>query len=84
VAEELGVPLEDVAISRADTDITTYCKGAFGSRLTYLAGNAARNAAANVKLQILDTAAELLEASPDGRPRDPKRPRPGQGRSRGP
>ena len=63
VAEELGVPFEDVAISRADTDLTTYCLGAFGSRLTYIAGNAVKNAAAAVKEQILETASELLEAS---------------------
>jgi len=63
VAEELGVPFEHVAISRADTDLTTYCLGAFGSRLTYIAGNAVKNAAAAVKEQILETASELLEAS---------------------
>jgi len=64
-AEELGVPLADVAVSRADTDLSTYCLGAFGSRLTYIAGNAVKNAATNVKLQILGTAADLLEASPE-------------------
>ena len=35
-AEELGVPVEDVEISRADTDLTTFCLGAFASRLTYV------------------------------------------------
>ena len=64
-AEELGVPYEDVGVSRADTDLTTYCLGAFGSRLTYIAGNAVKDAAANVKVQILETAGELLEASPE-------------------
>lgn len=61
-AEELGVPLEDVEISRADTDLTTFCLGAFASRLTYVSGNAVRDAAAKVKQQLLDTAAEMLEA----------------------
>src|SRR5262249_52272442 len=65
VAEELGVPYDDVAVSRADTDLSTYCKGAYGSRLTYIAGNAAKDAAANAKLQILETAGEMLETSPD-------------------
>ena len=64
VAEELGVPIEDVEIARADTDQSTFCLGAFGSRLTYIAGNAVRNAASEVKKQILDMAAELLEANP--------------------
>lgn len=63
VAEELGVRYEDVSISRADTDLTTYCKGAYASRLTYIAGNAAKAAATAAKLQILETASEMLEAS---------------------
>jgi CO/xanthine dehydrogenase Mo-binding subunit len=62
-AEELGVPLEDVEISRADTDLTTFCLGAFGSRLTYVSGNAVKDAATKVKHQLLETAAEMLEAS---------------------
>lgn len=65
VAEELGVPLGDVTISRADTDLTTYGLGAFGSRLTYVAGNAVRDAAAKAKLQIFEEAADLLDANVD-------------------
>jgi len=64
-AEELGLPLEDVEISQADTDLTTFCLGAFGSRVTYIGGNAVRDAARKVKQQLFETAAELLEASPD-------------------
>ena len=63
-AEELGVRVEDVEISRADTDLTTFCLGAFASRLTYVSGNAVKNAAANVKQQLFDQAAEMLEANP--------------------
>ena len=63
-AEELGVPIEDVEISRADTDLTTFCLGAFASRLTYVSGNAVKNAATNVKQQLFDQAAEMLEANP--------------------
>jgi CO/xanthine dehydrogenase Mo-binding subunit len=62
-AEELGVPVEDVEISRADTDLTTFCLGAFASRLTYVSGNAVKNAAANVKQQLFAQAAEMLEAN---------------------
>jgi 4-hydroxybenzoyl-CoA reductase alpha subunit len=64
-AEELGVRVEDVEVSRADTDLTTFCLGAFASRLTYVSGNAVKNAAANVKQQLFDQAAEMLEASPE-------------------
>ncbi|MFQ5852038.1 MAG: xanthine dehydrogenase family protein molybdopterin-binding subunit [Candidatus Binatia bacterium] len=63
VAEELGVPLEDVEISPADTDLTTFCLGAFGSRVTYVGGNAVKDAATKVKQQLFETAAEMLEAS---------------------
>ncbi len=62
-AEELGVPVEDVEISRADTDLTTFCLGAFASRLTYVSGNAVKNAATNVKQQLYEQAAEMLEAN---------------------
>jgi CO/xanthine dehydrogenase Mo-binding subunit len=62
-AEELGIPVEDVEISRADTDLTTFCLGAFASRLTYVSGNAVKNAATNVKQQLFDQAAEMLEAN---------------------
>ena len=63
-AEELGIPVEDVEVSRADTDLTTFCLGAFASRLTYISGNAVKNAAAKVKEQLLEQAAEMLEANP--------------------
>jgi CO/xanthine dehydrogenase Mo-binding subunit len=64
-AEELGVRVEDVEISRADTDLTTFCLGAFASRLTYVSGNAVKNAAANVKQQLFQQASEMLEANPE-------------------
>jgi len=63
-AEELGIRVEDVEISRADTDLTTFCLGAFASRLTYVSGNAVKNAATNVKQQLFQQAAEMLEANP--------------------
>jgi CO/xanthine dehydrogenase Mo-binding subunit len=62
-AEELGLPYTDVSISMADTDLTTYCHGAYASRLTYVAGNAVKDAATNVKTQILETAADMLEVA---------------------
>lgn len=62
VAEELGVPLADVEVMRADTDHTTFCLGAYGSRVTYVGGNAVKDAAAKVKQQLLETAAEMLES----------------------
>jgi len=64
-AEVLGIPLEDVEFSQADTDLTTFCLGAFGSRLTYVAGNAVKDAAQKAKQQLYETASEMLEANPD-------------------
>jgi len=72
-AEELGVPLEEVSISQADTDVNTFCLGAFGSRVTYVAGNAVRDAAAKARQQLFEEASHLLKAdaeelgSKDGR-----------------
>ena len=63
-AEELGIRVEDVEISRADTDLTTFCLGAFASRLTYVSGNAVKNAAANVKQQLFQQASEMLRQMP--------------------
>jgi CO/xanthine dehydrogenase Mo-binding subunit len=64
-AEEIGVPFEDVTVSQADTDTTTYAQGSYGSRTTYIAGNAVRDGARQVKEEILATAAEMLEVAPD-------------------
>jgi CO/xanthine dehydrogenase Mo-binding subunit len=64
-AEELGVKFEDVSLSVADTDTTTYAQGSYASRSAYIAGNAARDAACKVKAEVLEIAAEKLEASPD-------------------
>ena len=64
-AEEIGVRYEDVSVSQADTDTTTFAQGSYGSRTTYIAGNAVRDAARQVKQELLETAAGMLEASAD-------------------
>ena len=45
-AEELGLPYDDVDITRPDTDVQPYALGALASRVTYVAGNAVKRAAA--------------------------------------
>ena len=45
-AETLGLAYEDVDITRPDTDVQPHALGALASRLTYVAGNAVKNAAA--------------------------------------
>lgn len=61
-AEELGVALEDIRIISADTEITPPDPGTFSSRVTFLAGNAVKRAAADAKQQLLEIVAEKLEA----------------------
>ncbi len=60
VAEELGVPVANVTVVNADTDITPWDVGAHASRTTFVAGNSARLAAMDAKSQILEGAAENL------------------------
>ena len=63
-AEELGANPEEVKLVRADTDVTPVDLGNFASRTTVFAGNAVKAASAEVKRQVLLTAAEELEANP--------------------
>jgi 4-hydroxybenzoyl-CoA reductase subunit alpha len=63
VAEELGVPLEDIRITAADTGITPLDPGTFGSGVTVRAGNAAQLAAIAAKQKLFNFLAEKLEAN---------------------
>jgi 4-hydroxybenzoyl-CoA reductase alpha subunit len=65
VAEELGVRLEDIQLTTADTDLTPIDLGSYSSRVTFMAGNAALEAARKVKAQLLAAAAPLLECEPE-------------------
>ncbi len=65
VAEALGIRPEDVRVAEPDTDVAAYDGGAQGSRTTFALGNAIEAAAAAVREQILNTAAEMLEAAPE-------------------
>lgn len=59
-AEVLGVRLEDVEVTMSDTGATPFDHGAFSSRQTYHAGNAVRQAAAEVRKRVLSLAAREL------------------------
>jgi CO/xanthine dehydrogenase Mo-binding subunit len=63
-AEEIGVRYEDVTVSQADTDTTSYTQGSYASRTTYIAGNAVRDGARQVREQLLGIGADLLDAAP--------------------
>lgn len=64
VAEELGVGIEDIRITAADTGVTPLDPGTFGSGVTVRAGNAARLAAISVKNKLFEFLAEKMEAEP--------------------
>lgn len=63
VAETVGVAAEVVTVVTGDTAVTPWDVGAHASRTVFVAGQAARLAAAEARRQILETAAELLEAA---------------------
>ncbi|MBI4320802.1 MAG: molybdopterin-dependent oxidoreductase [Chloroflexi bacterium] len=65
VAEELGVEMGDVRIISADTEVAPRDLGTFASRITFIAGNAAKLAAADAKRQLFRLIAERLEAHDD-------------------
>jgi xanthine dehydrogenase molybdenum-binding subunit len=65
VAEELGVPFEDISVVQGDTDIVPWDIGAFASHTTYMGGRAAQIAAAEVRRQVLNHAAPMLNVTPE-------------------
>ncbi|WP_011299220.1 MULTISPECIES: xanthine dehydrogenase family protein molybdopterin-binding subunit [Cupriavidus] len=65
VAEELTLPFESVSVVHGDTDVVPWDIGAFASHTTYMVGKAAQMAAGEIKRQLFDRAAKLLECTPD-------------------
>jgi xanthine dehydrogenase YagR molybdenum-binding subunit len=63
VAEELGVPLERIQIEHADTATTQFAPGSGGSQTVVANAPAVRAAAADVKRQILEIAAEEMQCT---------------------
>ncbi len=62
-AEVLGLPMGDVHIISADTEVTPLDLGTFGSRVTAIAGNAVKIASLDARSQLYEIAAGILEAS---------------------
>ena len=65
VADQLGVPLEDVRLIQGDTESAPYGHGTHGSRSAVVAGNAARASAVRLREKIFALAGHLLEAAPE-------------------
>lgn len=64
VAEEFKVPMERVKLVRVDTAITPFGFGASSNSQTQIAGNALRSACDDVKTQVFEKAATMLDAKP--------------------
>jgi 4-hydroxybenzoyl-CoA reductase subunit alpha len=65
-AQELGVAYERIRVKAADTEITPFDTGSFASRVTFISGNATKNAATDAKRQILEVVARELKTEKDG------------------
>lgn len=65
VADELGVPLEDVRLLQGDTAISPYGGGTAGSRSAVIAGGVARIASIQIREKVTAIAAEMIEAAPE-------------------
>jgi carbon-monoxide dehydrogenase large subunit len=61
LAEELGLPAEDIQVEEGDTDTAPYGLGTYASRSTPTAGAAAAMAARKIKAKAKKIAAHLLE-----------------------
>jgi 4-hydroxybenzoyl-CoA reductase subunit alpha len=62
-AEELGLSPSDITVLEGDTATTPVDPGTFSSRVTFYAGHATRIAAQEVKAQLAEVAAKLMEAN---------------------
>jgi CO/xanthine dehydrogenase Mo-binding subunit/aerobic-type carbon monoxide dehydrogenase small subunit (CoxS/CutS family) len=60
-AEVLGLSLDQIKVISADTKLTPVDLGSYSSRVTFMAGNAARNAAIRMRRLLVEAACKLLD-----------------------
>ncbi|MGW7379177.1 aerobic carbon-monoxide dehydrogenase large subunit [Streptomyces sp. NPDC054794] len=65
VAEELGIPPDDIEVVHGDTDQTPFGLGTYGSRSTPVSGAAAAMVARKVRERARLVASAMLEVNPD-------------------
>ena len=63
VAEELGIAPERVSVTFPDTDVTPFDQSTSSSRTIFTMGSAARQAAAQIRQQLLEIGTHVLEAN---------------------
>ena len=61
VAEVLGIEVEQIFVQAADTLLTPVDLGSYSSRVTFMAGNAAKDAAENMRTEILQAVSTRKE-----------------------
>src|SRR5207247_4337162 len=64
VAEELGLEPSDVRLVTADTDTTPIDLGSYSSRVTFMAGNAALEAARTMRAMLVEAVAAKMGIEP--------------------
>ena len=64
VAEELGLQPADVRLVTADTDTTPIDLGSYSSRVTFMAGNAALEAARKMRGMLVEAVAAKMQSNP--------------------
>ncbi len=65
VADELGLPVDNIVVEHGDTDTAPYGLGTYASRSTPTAGAATAVAARKIREKARHIAAHLLECNPD-------------------
>jgi carbon-monoxide dehydrogenase large subunit len=65
VADELGVPIDQISVIHGDTDKVQYGVGTFGSRGTAVGGAALKLAIDTIQAKAIKIAAHQWEANPD-------------------
>ena len=65
VAEVLGINMESIFVLAADTLLTPVDLGSYSSRVTFMAGNAAKEAAINLKTEIAKAVSEKYKINVD-------------------
>ncbi len=64
-AEVLGLDLNRIRVIAADSALTPKDNGSYSSRVTFMVGNAAIDAAKNMRTELIAAAARKLDANPD-------------------
>jgi 4-hydroxybenzoyl-CoA reductase subunit alpha len=65
VADVMGISFDRITVIANDSAITPKDNGSYSSRVTYMCGNAAIEAANNMKAILVEAAARKLEAKPE-------------------